>query len=118
MYLYLYLYLYIGPNIDLATSTAYGPDCPRMRPWSSATQPARPCGTQMVPCGQPMWAPHGFCRVAPSGTQLGQPRWDQDGSQLPCGFHMGPMWGMCRLLCGVGVGPIWAGPDDDDVGYI
>ena len=31
---------------------------------------------------------------------------------------MGPMWGICGHLCGVGVGPIWAGPDGDDVSYI
>ena len=54
--------------------------------------------------------------MAPSGTQVGQPRWDQDGS------HVGPTWdqcGVCVGFCvGVGVGPIWAGPDGDDVGYI
>ena len=68
----------------------------------------------------PMWAAHvalhGFCRVAPSGTPGGAA---QVGSRwVPCGTHMGPMWGICGLLCGVGVGPIWAGPDGDDVSYM
>ena len=58
-------------------------------------------GPRWVPCGQPMWAPHGFCRVAPSGTQVGQPRWDQDGS------HVGPTWDQCGVFVGFCVGSVW-----------
>ena len=68
----------------------------------------------------PMWAAH----VGSTWVLSRGPIWDPVGAAqvgprwVPCGSHMGPMWGMCGLLCGVGVGPIWAGPDDDDVGYI
>ena len=61
-------------------------------------------GSTWVLSRGPIWDPGGAAQVGP--------RW------VPCGPHMGPMWGMCGLLCGVGVGPIWAGPDGDDVGYI
>ena len=68
----------------------------------------------------PMWAAH----VGPTWVLSRGPIWDPGGTAqvgprwVPCGPHMGPMWGICGLLCGVGVGPIWAGPDGDDVGYI
>ena len=73
----------------------------------------------------PMWDPDGSHVGSPCWPYMSYgPIWDPGGTAqvgsrwVPCGPHMGPIWGICGILCGVGVGPIWAGPDGDDVGYI
>ena len=67
-----------------------------------SAQPARPCGTQMGP----MWAAHvGPTWVLSRGPiwdpDVGQPRWDQDGS------HVGPTWDQCGVCVGFCVGSVW-----------
>ena len=64
------------------------------RPWSLNPSQHAHLGPRWVRDGLPMWAQYGFCPLAPSGSQVGQPRRGRDGS------HMGPTYSPCGAMVG------------------